>query len=235
MSKNIKKTLLGIVVITGLFFAWLVLPVGEWIERFSDWVEGLGFWGGVMYAAFYALATVLLVPGAPLTIAAGLIFGLAAGFPIVLVGATVGAALAFLVARHFVRETVKAMLEKRPKLKAVDRAVAEEGWKIVAMVRLTPILPFNVQNYFFGLTEIDFWHYVVATAVGIVPGVLLYLYLGVIGAATLGGAGEFGPLQWTFFGAGLAVTVAAVLLVTRKAKAKLKLAGVEIGANAGAP
>ena len=226
MKKMPRNLVIGAVVIVALFVAWFLLPVKEWIESFSDWVEGLGFWGGVIYAAFYAVATVLLVPGAPLTIAAGLVFGLAVGFPVVLVGATIGAALAFLAARYLVRHKVKAMVEERPKLKAVDRAVADEGWKIVAMVRLTPIVPFNLQNYFFGLTEIKFWHYVAATAIGIVPGVLLYLYLGALGGATLGGGAEFGPLQWTFFGAGLIVTIAAVLLVTKKAKAKLKEAGV---------
>jgi uncharacterized membrane protein YdjX (TVP38/TMEM64 family) len=225
-----KKTpwnlIFGAGVIVALFVAWFVLPVKEWIDSFSDWVQGFGFWGGVIYAAFYAIATVLLVPGAPLTIAAGLVFGLAAGFPVVLVGATIGAALAFLAARYLVRDKVRAMIDQRPKLKAVDRAVADEGWKIVAMVRLTPIIPFNLQNYFFGLTEVKFWHYVAATAAGIVPGVLLYLYLGALGGATLGGGGKFGPLQWIFFGAGLVVTIVAVLLVTKKAKAKLREAGV---------
>jgi uncharacterized membrane protein YdjX (TVP38/TMEM64 family) len=225
-----KKTpwnlFVGAALIVALFVAWFLLPVKEWIESFTQWVEALGFWGGVIYAVFYAIATVLLVPGAPLTIAAGLVFGVTMGFPIVLIGATIGAAFAFLAARHLVREKVNAMVEERPKLKAVDRAVAEEGWKIVVMVRLTPIMPFNLQNYFFGLTEIQFWHYVAATLVGIIPGVLLYLYLGAIGAATLGGGAEFGPLQWGFFGLGLVVTILAVALVTKKAKAKLEQVGV---------
>jgi uncharacterized membrane protein YdjX (TVP38/TMEM64 family) len=226
MADRTRNIFIGVAAISALFVAWFLFPLKEWIESFSDWVEGLGFWGGVIYAAFYAIATVLLVPGAPLTVAAGLVFGLAAGFPVVLVGATIGAALAFLAARYLVRQKVREMVDERPRLKAVDRAVTEEGWKIVAMVRLTPIIPFNVQNYFFGLTEINFWHYVAATAVGIVPGVLLYLYLGAIGGATLGGGEEFGPLQWSFFGAGLVITIVAVWLVTRKAKAKLKEAGV---------
>ena len=230
-KKNAKNLLIGVALIAAVFVAWLALPVKEWIESFSDWVEGLGFWGGVIYAAFYAIATVLLVPGAPLTIAAGLVFGLAVGFPVVLVGATIGAALAFLAARYLVRQKVREIVDERPRLKAVDRAVAEEGWKIVAMVRLTPIIPFNVQNYFFGLTEINFWHYVAATAIGIVPGVLLYLYLGAIGGATLAGGEKFGPLQWGFLGAGLVITIVAVLLITKKAKAKLKQAGVADGSG----
>jgi uncharacterized membrane protein YdjX (TVP38/TMEM64 family) len=222
-----KRTLvIGAAIIVALVIAWILLPVKEWIEALTRWVGEMGIVGAVVFAAFYAIATVLLAPGAPLTIAAGLVFGVAAGFPIVLIGATIGAALAFLAARYLVRDKVKAMVESRPKLKAVDRAVADEGWKIVAMVRLTPIVPFNVQNYFFGLTEVKFWHYVAATAIGIVPGVLLYLYLGAIGAATLSGGAKFGPLQWGLFIAGLIATIVVVILVTKKAKAKLKEAGV---------
>lgn len=219
--------IIGIAFVIALFIAWFLLPVKEWLQSFTQWVEGLGVWGGVVYGVFYAIATVLLVPGAPLTIAGGLLFGVALGFPIILIGATVGAALAFLAARYLVREKVKAMVESRPKLKAIDRAVADEGWKIVAMVRLTPIVPFNLQNYFFGLTEVKFWHYVAATLAGIIPGVLLYLYLGAIGAATLTGGAKLGPLQWGFFIVGLVVTIVVVVLVTKKAKAKLKEAGVE--------
>ncbi len=226
MNKRSWNLVIGAALIVALFVAWLVLPVKEWIESFSRWVEGLGAWGGAIFAAFYAIATVLLVPGAPLTIAAGLVFGVAVGFPVVLIGATIGAALAFLAARYLVREKVQGMMENRPKLRAVDRAVAEEGWKIVIMVRLTPIVPFNLQNYFFGLTEVKFWHYVTATLIGIIPGVLLYLYLGAIGAATLTGGAKFGPLQWGLFIAGLIATIVVVVFVTKKAKARLKEAGV---------
>jgi uncharacterized membrane protein YdjX (TVP38/TMEM64 family) len=212
-------------VVVAIFVAWFLLPVKEWLQSLTEWIDGLGLWGGVVFAAAYVIATVLLAPGALFTIAAGLVFGLGWGFVVVMIGATVGASLAFLVARYLVRDKVKHMFEGRPKFKAVDNAVAEEGWKIVLLLRLSPLVPFNLQNYFFGLTNIDFWHYALATSVGIIPGVVLYLYIGALGGALTGG-GQWGTPQWVFFGAGLVATIVVALLVTRKAKVKLKEVGL---------
>ncbi|MGH8773325.1 MAG: TVP38/TMEM64 family protein, partial [Burkholderiales bacterium] len=164
------------VVVVAILATWFLLPLKQWLQSFTDWIEGLGVWGGMLFAAVYVIATVVLAPGSLFTLAAGLVFGLGWGFPVVMVGATAGAALAFLIARYMVREKVKDTLEKRPRFEAVDKAVTEEGWKVVLLLRLSPLVPFNLQNYFFGITNIDFWHYVFATAVGIVPGTLLYLY-----------------------------------------------------------
>jgi len=208
-----------------MFAAWFFLPVKDWLETFSQWIESLGIWGGVVFIAVYALGTLVLAPGALFTLAAGLVFGLAWGFPIVMIGATLGAGLAFLVARYLLRERVKGALHKRPKFKAVDEAVREDGWKIVLLLRLSPLVPFNLQNYFFGITEIKFWQYIAATFAGIIPGVVLYLYLGAIGGA-LTGDSEFGTPQWVFLGVGLLATIAIAVLVTIKAKKKLEEAGV---------
>lgn len=218
--------------IAAAFVAWFFLPVKDWLESFSQWIEGLGIWGGVVFVAVYAIATLLLAPGALFTLAAGLVFGLGWGFPIVMIGATLGAALAFLVARYLLRERIKQALHKRPKFKAVDEAVSEDGWKIVLLLRLSPLVPFNLQNYFFGITEIKFWQYVAATFVGIIPGAVLYLYLGAIGGA-LTGDSEWGAPQWIFFGVGLVATIAIAVLVTIKAKKKLEEAGVSGDSKSG--
>ena len=226
-EKGIPRNLIiPAIALVAVFAAWFLLPLKDWLDTFSGWIEGLGVWGGVVFAAAYIVATVFLAPGAPFTIAAGLVFGLGWGFPVVMVGATVGAALAFLTARYLVRDRIKGMIEKRPKFQAVDKAVAEDGWKVVLLLRLSPLVPFNLQNYFFGITQIKFWHYVLATFVGIIPGVILYLYLGAIGGALTGGGGEWGTAQWVFFGIGLAATIVVAFLVTKKAKEKLKEAGV---------
>ncbi len=219
------KWIVPAAVVVAAFAAWFFLPAKEWLETFSQWIESLGIWGGVVFIAVYAIATLVLAPGALFTLAAGLVFGVAWGFPIVMIGATLGAALAFLIARYLLREKIRQALEKRPKFKAIDEAVTEEGWKIVLLLRLSPLVPFNLQNYFFGITEIKFWQYVAATFVGIIPGVLLYLYLGAIGGA-LTGDSDFGTPQWIFFGVGLAATIAMAVLVTIKAKKKLAEAGV---------
>lgn len=217
------------VIVVAIFAAWFLLPVKEWLEAFGGWIRSLGVWGGVVFAAVYVFATVVLAPGALFTIAAGLVFGLGWGFPVVMVGATLGASLAFLLGRYLVRERIKGVIEKRPKFQAVDQAVSEEGWKVVLLLRLSPLVPFNLQNYFFGLTNIKFRHYVFATFIGIIPGVVLYLYIGAIGGALAGGGGEWGMPQWAFFGVGLVATIIVVFLVTKKAKEKLKEAGVGDG------
>lgn len=226
------KWVIPVAVVAAVFVAWFLLPVKDWLETFSQWIEGLGIRGGVVFVAVYAIATLLLAPGALFTLAAGLVFGLAWGFPIVMIGATLGSSLAFLIARYLLRERIKSVLHKRPKFRAVDEAVSEDGWKIVLLLRLSPLVPFNLQNYFFGITEIKFWQYMVATFVGIIPGVILYLYLGAAGGA-LTGDSEWGTAQWIFFGVGLAATIAMAVLVTTKAKKKLEQAGVGSHAKSG--
>jgi uncharacterized membrane protein YdjX (TVP38/TMEM64 family) len=221
------------VLLIALTAAWFVLPVSDWLKSFNQWVASLGALGYVIFAAVYVVGTVVLAPGSPLSIAAGLVFS-SWGLPLVIVAATIGAGLAFLVARYIARERVARMTEHRPKFKAVDRAVTEEGWKVVLLLRLNPVVPFNLQNYFFGLTDIKFWHYLTATFVGIIPGAALYVYLGAIGAAA--GTGDSGSvLKWVFFGVGLLATVVVTVLIARKAKAKLDALGVEEERSEGAP
>jgi uncharacterized membrane protein YdjX (TVP38/TMEM64 family) len=219
-------------VIAAAFVAWFFLPVRDWLETFSQWIEGLGIWGGVVFIAAYVIAALMLAPKALFTLVAGLVFGLAWGFAIVMIGATLGAALAFLIARYLLRERIKRAMHKRPKFKALDEAVSEGGWKIVLLLHLSPLVPFNLQNYFFGITEISFRQYLPATCVGIVPSAVMYLYLGAIGGA-LTGDSEWETPQWIFFGVGLVATIAIAVLVTIKAKKKLEEAGLSGGAKPG--
>ena len=205
---------------------WVLLPVRQWLALFEGWVTGLGALGVALFALVYVLATISLAPEWPLTIAAGLIYG-AWGFPITVVTATIAASLAFLIARHLARDRVRAMLERRRLLAAIDDAVAEEGWKIVALLRLSPAVPFNLQNYLFGATGISFREYVAATFAGIMPGSLLYVYLGVLGKAATSGGAPGGPLTWAWLALGLVATLAAVALVARKALSKLKSIGID--------
>lgn len=216
----------GLVVagLVGLSIAWIVLPVQEWLQAFNTWVEQLGLLGYLLFGLIYIAGTVALAPGGVLTIAGGLAFGLWA-FPLVVVSATIGATLAFLIARHVARDRVEAAIADRPNFKAVERAVDQEGWKVVALLRLSPIFPFNLQNYAFGVTSIPLAHYVAATFVGIMPGALLYTYLGAAGRVA-GGGPEGGALKWTFFGIGLLVTVAVTVWITIRARKMLGHSGV---------
>jgi uncharacterized membrane protein YdjX (TVP38/TMEM64 family) len=204
-------------VLAGGFAVSLACPVGAWAASFQHWILGLGPWGAVVFALLFFATTLVLAPDWPLSIAAGFVYGFWA-LPIVLVAATGAATLSFLAARYLLRERVRAVLVGRPRLLAIDRAVAEEGWKIVALLRLSPAVPFNLQNYLFGATAIPLSHYVAATGIGIVPGSLLYVYIGVLGRAARHGGGG---LEWLLSGIGLLATLAAAILVARKAKARL--------------
>jgi len=200
------------------------------LARFQDWVAGFGPLAPVVYGIGYALFVVLLVPGSALTLGAGFSFGFGLGFVVVFLGANVGAALAFLIARYFLRSRVERWLSGREKLSAVDRAVEEQGWRVVALTRLSPVFPFNVQNYFYGLTGVSFGGYAFASLVGMLPGTLLYVYFGVAGAGVAqaaGGAASVG--ETVLLLAGLVATIVVVGLVTRVAKRELDraTAGVE--------
>ncbi|HVC55138.1 MAG TPA: TVP38/TMEM64 family protein [Stellaceae bacterium] len=203
----------------GIF--WYALPVGAWLDTLRQWIVGLGLHGVAIFAATYIVGAVLLAPEALLTVIAGFAYGFW-GLPVVLVAATIGASLAFLIARYLARDRVRRLIAQRRTLAAVDRAVAEDGWKIVALLRLSPLVPFNLQNYLFGVTAIPFVHFVAATFFGIMPGTALYIYIGTLGTA----AGERDPLKWTLFGAGLVAGVAVVALIAAKARASLRNTGV---------
>jgi len=202
-----------------LCIGWFLLPIGEWGGTFQRTIAGLGIWGVAIFAAVFVAATLVLAPDFPLAIAAGMVYGLWA-YPIVLIAAMIAASLAFLVARHLARPRVRALLAGKTTFMAIDSAVAEEGWRIVLLLRLSPLVPFNLQNYLFGITTIPFLHYAVASFVGIIPGAALFVCLGALGNASAG------PAEWAFIGIGLLASAIVVVLITRKARAKLAEAGV---------
>ena len=194
------------------------------LASFLEWVQGIGSWGAVLFAAAYVPAAVLLVPGSLLTLGAGFVFGVAKGTVIVSLGSTAGAATAFLVGRSIAREWVAGRLAGRPKMAALARAVETEGFKIVLLTRLSPVLPFNLLNYAFGLTAVPFRTYVLASWIGMLPGTIMYVYLGSAAsslAALLSGDQPRSTGQHVLFVLGLAATVAATIIVTRTARRAL--------------
>jgi uncharacterized membrane protein YdjX (TVP38/TMEM64 family) len=198
--------------------------VGGHVPGFVAWVDGLGVWGPVVFALGYAVATLAFIPGSILTLAAGALFGLGKGTVVVFFGATLGSSLAFLVARYVARDAIERRLAHRPRFAAIDRAVAREGLKIVTLLRLAPVFPYNLLNYGLGLTKVRFPHYLVA-CLGMLPGTFLYVYYGkALGslAAVAGGAElERGAGYWVTFGIGLAAALAVTLLVARIARRAL--------------
>ncbi|MDA1234360.1 MAG: DUF547 domain-containing protein [Acidobacteria bacterium] len=198
-------------------------PIDLLLGALKSWIAGLGPWGPVIFALIYAVWAVAFLPGAALTLAGGAIFGLGWGFAAVICGATLGAALSFLIARYVAREKVSKMAHSNPKFGAIDRAIGEGGWKIVAMLRLSPAIPFNLQNYLYGLTPIRFWPCVLTSAVFMMPGTLLYVYLGYVGGQGLAAAsgGGVSTQRWALIGIGLAATVGVTVYVTKLAQKAL--------------
>jgi uncharacterized membrane protein YdjX (TVP38/TMEM64 family) len=223
-SNLIKILGVGMVVLL-LVGAGFVLPIRDWVQSFTDWVQKLGPIGFVAFAVAYVVAVVLILPTWILTVSAGVAFGLW-GIPLVVVSATLGAALAFLIARSAIRERVRVWAQKKPLLQALDKATSVEGWKVVGLLRLSPAVPFTLQNYAFGATDISFWHFVIATFFGIMPGTALYVYIGTLGRAAATSENLM-TSQIALFSIGLLATVIVIALITKKARLMLSQIGIK--------
>ena len=231
-GKRSLKKWIGAGVVIALIAAVIIgiragLPVREYIERFLEWTRSIGIWGPVVVVGFYVVSCVLFLPGSIITMGAGLLFGLLWGFVTVSIGSTVGACAAFLIARWVARDWVSEKISGMQRFEAIDKAVGREGFKIVLLIRLSPIFPFNLQNYAFGLTRVSFWKYALASWIGMIPGTIMYVYLGTVArslAQIAAGEVERTMAQRIFFWAGLVVTVIVVVFVTSVARRAVKRA-----------
>jgi uncharacterized membrane protein YdjX (TVP38/TMEM64 family) len=222
--RAIIKTLLVLVFAALLAAILLYFDVQQLFRDALAWISGLGVLGPVIFVGLYILACVLLLPGAILTLGAGAIFGFFQGAIAASVGATLGATCAFLVGRYLARDWVARRIAGSARFRAVDEAVAKEGWKIVFLTRLSPVFPFNILNYAFGLTRVALRDYFFASWLGMIPGMFLYVYLGSL-AGDLAGLGtgnrERSMGEWVMYGVGLLATVAVTVFITRLARAAL--------------
>ena len=222
-----KGTFLKLAVILVAIIALILLgkKAGPLVEQLAQWVEGIGLWGPVVFILGYAVATVAMIPGSLLTLAAGAIFGLFRGTIYVFVAATLGSCAAFLVSRYVARRAVERKLKDNTKFASIDRAIGERGLWIVILLRLSPIFPFNLLNYGLGLTKVRFIDYALASF-AMIPGTLLYVYYGyaagTVAAAAAGTEREKGPLDYALLGVGLVATIVVTALVTRVARRALK-------------
>ena len=219
----VTRLIAFVAIVIALFLAMKFLPVQQWLTNFNNWVGQMGTAGILIFIAVYAVVTVLLAPGAILTIGTGFAFGLWKGFLAVSAGSTLGAALAFLVARFIARDRVEAIAKGNEKFRNIDNAIGQQGAKLVFLLRLSPVIPFNLSNYLYGLTGVKFWPYVLASWLGMMPGTLLYVYIGTAGKAAVsaaagGEAMKHGWQYWTFMSVGLAATIVVTIWVTKIAR-----------------
>lgn len=224
-KKKWIKWALGALALIALIAAIRQMPIGDWLKDFNQQVADWGVWGVAVFILVYAVLAVLFVPGSALTLGAGFAFGLVTGMIAVSIASTLGAALSFLVSRYAARDWVRKKFAEREKVKAVDRAVAEKGWKIVALLRLSPVFPYTGLNYILGLTGVKFWHYTLASWAGMLPGTLLYVYIGYLGkvaAETAATEETVDVYKWIFYGVGFLATLGVTLYITRLASKAVK-------------
>jgi uncharacterized membrane protein YdjX (TVP38/TMEM64 family) len=200
------------------------LGAGAAFRDAIEWISSLGALAPVAFIMIYIVACVLFVPGSVISLGAGALFGVVWGSIYVAVGATIGATAAFLIGRYLAREWVARKLEGNATFKAIDAAVGREGWKIVGLTRLSPVFPFNLLNYAYGLTAVSLRDYVIATGAGILPGTVMYVYIGSLAGSLTGADAANAPptaARWVLNLAGLAATAAVVLYTARIARRAL--------------
>lgn len=232
VNKSLK---LGLLILTGILLAAAPVQAQEVVNTSGfnpqeilrnalQWVDSLGAVGAIAFMIIYIVATVGFLPGSILTLGAGVVFGVIQGSIYVFIGATIGATCAFLVGRYFARGWISKKIAGNEKFAAIDQAVGREGLKIVLLTRLSPIFPFNLLNYGLGVTGVSLKDYVIGS-VGMIPGTVMYVYLGSLAGniATIGSAEQpTNPtITWAIRIIGFIATVAVTLYVTKVARKAL--------------
>lgn len=186
---NWLKIGIFVLIIAAVFFTVRELGYMKYLQSpqlLKEAIDGLGFWGPIVFMLLWVASAVFLLPGAALGIVGGILFGPWLGTFYTALGATIGAVAAFLAGKYVARDMVKGMMEKNPKLRKIDEGVKKEGWRFVMLTRLVPVFPYNVQNYVYSLTAIKLPLYALTTFVFMLPGVFAFSFAG--GAVTAGGS-----------------------------------------------
>jgi uncharacterized membrane protein YdjX (TVP38/TMEM64 family) len=220
-----KLRALGLVAAVGVLVAaaWL-LPLREWILALAESMRGAGALGVGLFFVAYIVSAVALVPGSLLTLAADFAYGPFVGLVIASPASVAADTAAFILGRTLLRDWVRRRVGESPRARAIDRAVGREGFKLVLLLRLSPLVPFNLLNYALSLSGVTLGRYVLASFLGMLPATFLYVYLGSLApvAAELAAAGEQADgLRTTLYVAGLAATVLVVWVATRAARRAL--------------
>jgi len=202
-----------------------VVPATRWAAELVAWMRGAGLFGVLAYAGVYVAAAILLLPGSVLTAGAGLAYGPWLGILIVSPVSVLAATLAFLIGRTIARPWVERRVGSDPTLKAIDAAIGRDGLKVVLLLRLSPVFPFNVLNYALSLTRVRTREYVLGSFIGMLPGTFLYVYIGSavadVAALANGTAASATSAQRLMFWLGLAATLGVTIYLTRLARRAL--------------
>ena len=204
-------------------FLWLP-QANDTVVAALEWIDSIGIWGPILFVMIYIIGCVLFVPGSLLTIGAGMIFGLLVGTVTVSIGSTLGAGAAFALARTVLRAWVDKATAAMPRFQAVDKAVGRDGFKVVLLTRLSPLFPFNLLNFAFGVTKVSFRDYMLASWIGMLPGAVLYVYIGTAAkslAEAMAGKTQATAAEQVLFVVGLGATAVVVVVLTQAARRSL--------------
>ena len=211
---------LAVGLLAALVVVALALPLESTLTALRTWVDTRGVLGMVAFGAVYVALVLLLVPGAALTLVAGAIYGIGRGVVVVAIATSVADAIGFLLARYVARGAVERLMVRHLRFRALDHALARGGWRVVALLRLNPAIPYSASNYLFGATGVRFLPYLVASGVFTLPGAFTYVYLGYVGAEALVGSVR-ARVEWVLLVVGLGATVAAAVYLTMLARRSL--------------
>lgn len=209
----LKRIALFVGIAVAVLTVAFLLPLDIAVGMLRSWAETGGAIGMVGFGTVYVVLALLFVPGAALTMMAGAGFGIMRGLLIVAIATSIADATAFLLGRYVARDSVLRLLDRYPRFKIVDRAISRGGWRIVALIRLNPTIPYSASNYLFGVTGVAFLPFLISSGIFTIPGAFAYLYLGHLGAETLGGSNR-NPVEWILLIMGLVVTILALLYVS---------------------
>lgn len=222
----LRRGLLALAALAVIVLAMVVLPVGRWTAEVVARVRGAGALGMVAFGALYIGAALTLLPGSALTLGAGLAYGPVVGVLIVGPVSVLAATLAFLVARGVGRGWVERRVAADPHFARLQRAIAARGFRVVLLLRLSPLFPYSLLNYALGLSGVRTRDYVLASAIGMLPGSILYVYLGSlmtsVSALASGTLPDAGPWRTALYWGGLACSIAVTVVITRIARAALR-------------
>jgi len=219
-SPDKRRAVIGLLLGAGVLALFFLTDLKQGLQEALRYVDSLGVWGPVVFVLVYVVASVFLLPGSVLTLGAGALFGLWKGTLLVSIASVSGATVAFLIGRYFARDWVEGRLKAFPKFDLINRAVSKDGWKVVLLTRLSPAFPFVIMNYAYGLTRVSFKEYVLASWIGMLPGTVLFVYLGSLASAGAQAEGK-STAQWALLGVGLVATIAVTVMITQRARQAL--------------
>ena len=183
MKKSIIKILIAVGVVAAVYLVLRYYGVTddirlENVPKIKTWVAGFGRIAPLVYIGLYLVSTVFFLPGSPVTVLAGFVFGPLWGIFYASVASIISISIAFLIARYVARDLVEGWVKNNAQFRKIDEQVEEQGWRILMFTRLVPIFPFNLQNYAYGLTSIRFSTYVLVSAIFMLPGTAVFVQLG---------------------------------------------------------